>query len=371
MNEVIEKAFPAQSDAIVNGAATGSGGQILLNADGDFRALRAYRSPVDNYERSWVDRLTRNSKGEFMEQPMMVANDATLRHEEWQQYDTAVQTAERDNLVGIADLEDRGLTRDIGEGLDTFMLMYEERTAQQNAQMDMTGESMGMAGDEQYAQKFLPIPIIYSHFRVNMRRLLASRKTGDPLDTVLAEEATQNCNEYKEDLLFTDQTYTYGGATIYTYLSHPNAITGSTSNWGDTAAMGVTDIYNDVIDMKQGQIDANHSTGPWALYIPQSIATRLDADYAVSGAGRISLRKRLEDIEGLEAIKVADRLPSNTVVLVQMKRSNVRLVRGMDLNPVQWNAPNGMAAYFQVMTIRVPQIRVDSDGNLGVTVYTW
>ncbi len=85
----------------------------------------------------------------------------------------------------------------------------------------------------------------------------------------------------------------------------------------------------------------------------------------------MTLYQRLTAIRGIQDVKPVDRLANGNALLVEMKKSNVRLVRGMDLNPVQWSSPSGMAAYFQVMTIRVPQIRVDANGNLGVTHHTW
>ena len=48
----------------------------------------------------------------------------------------------------------------------------------------------------------------------------------------------------------------------------------------------------------------------------------------------------------------------------------VRLVEGLPITPVEWTVEGGTIFNFKVMTIRVPQIRADQDGNSGVVHYS-
>jgi len=51
---------------------------------------------------------------------------------------------------------------------------------------------------------------------------------------------------------------------------------------------------------------------------------------------------------------------------VQMTSDVVRLVRGMGITNVQWQAEGNMVTRYKVMTIAVPQIRADQNDNCGV-----
>ena len=71
-------------------------------------------------------------------------------------------------------------------------------------------------------------------------------------------------------------------------------------------------------------------------------------------------------IEGINDIKVIDTLTADNVVLVEMQSETVRLVRGMGIQIVEWSTEGKMITKYKVMTIQVPQVRADQDGNSGI-----
>jgi len=71
-------------------------------------------------------------------------------------------------------------------------------------------------------------------------------------------------------------------------------------------------------------------------------------------------------LTGLEAIKVADHLPDDNVLLVEMRPETVRLVRGFDLQNVEWDTEGKFITKYKVLTIQVPQIRSDQNGSCGI-----
>jgi len=291
-----------------------------------------------------------------------------LRKDEWKHFDEQVVNVAQQRLVGIADLERRGLVLNITNGLGSTVLEYEDMSDIEAAEMNMSGVTRARNDRVEYDINYLPLPIISKPSQINIRVLNASRTRGMPLDTTMAERAARKVAEYSESLLFTGaSTYTYGGGTIYGYMDFPFRNTGSlTANWDDSAATGET-ILADVLNMKQDSINARHY-GPFVLYIPTAYEKVLDDDFK-SNSDK-SIRERLMQINNLDSIVVADYLTADNVLLVEMAAETVRLVKGLPIQTVQWETEGGMIFHFKVMTIMVPQLRADQDDRSGITHYS-
>jgi hypothetical protein len=293
-------------------------------------------------------------------------NNATLRRDEWKRLDDAVMKVAEERLRGVADLKNRGLTYNVPNGMGTTVLEYHDVSDALSATMTMDGINRGQNDRPEYTTNYLPLPIVHADYEINQRVLTASRNMGNPLDTTLAERASRRVNEFLEDMLFTDTTYSFGGGTIYSYLNHPSRNTAGFQNaaWTNSGTTA-QDIVQDVLNMKQTSIEANHF-GPWALYVPTGYETLLDDDYDTSGQSTQTIRQRIQAIDGINTIMVIDKLPADTVVLVEMTSEVVRWVNGMALQNVEWSSEGGMITNYKVMTIQVPQIRADQEGQSGV-----
>lgn len=295
---------------------------------------------------------------------VMRTNAATLRKDEWKQYDSAIVESARIRLSGIADLMGRGLTYNIGNGLGKTVIEYEDMGDMSAASMNMDGMTRGQRDRPEYAIKYLPLPIIHKDFYINARVLAASRTTGSPLDTTMAALAGQTVAEKLENLLFNgSSSFTFGGGTIYGYTDFPyrNTLTLSTA-WDGSAMTGEL-ILDDVKAMKQASIDDRHY-GPWVLYIPTNYETVLDGDFK-AGSDK-TIRQRILEIAGITDVKVSDTLTADNVILVQMTSNVVRLVTGMPIQSVEWSTEGGMVLNYKVMTIQVPQLRADQAGRSGI-----
>lgn len=232
------------------------------------------------------------------------------------------------------------------------------------AVVTMDGVTRAPGDQPNFEHNYLPIPIIHSDYEINTRALEASRRLGNPLDTTDAEMAARKVAEKLEDMLFTNTTYAFGGGTIYSYLNETNRNTVTlTTNWDASAKTGAQ-IVTEVLSLKQTAINANHF-GPYVLYVPTAYETVLDEDYDTTTPGT-TIRERILKIEGIEAVKVIDHLTANNVLLVEMSTNTVRLINGMGIQNVEWTTEGGMVHKFKVMTIQVPQVRADRDGNSGI-----
>lgn len=339
-------------DYFFNGTAHGSTAQRLLANNMDIGALRPY---IDGKKGAYI--TTRNGQ-------IIRVSNATLRHEEWLHIDQAVIKAVQDRLVGAADLIARGLTYDIPDGIGSPVIAYEDMSDVSDAEISMDGATRGRNDRPEYDINYMPLPLVHGDFDINTRVLAASRTTGMPLDTTMAELKGRKVAEKIESILFTGaSTYTYGGGTLYGYMDHPDRNTYSlTADWNDSAATGET-ILADVLGMKQALIDAKYY-GPYMLYVPTNFETALDEDLKANSDKTV--RQRLLEVSGIEGIKVADKLTDDNVVLVQMTSDVVRLVQGLQPTTIEWTTQGGLMNHFKVMAIQVPQIRSDQDGNSGV-----
>lgn len=292
--------------------------------------------------------------------------NATLRKDEWKEMDKSLVQICKQRMVGVGDLVSRGLTYNIVNGLGTTVLEFESISDMEAAQINMDAATRGAKDRVEFDIGYLPLPITHKDFEISIRVLEASRKLGRPLDTTQVVTAGRKISEKVEEMLFIGaSTYTFGGGTIYGYMDHPNRNTVTLStNWDDYTSDAGAGILDDVIAMKQASIDAKHY-GPWIIYAPTNYETTLDKDYSTSYPN-VTIRDRIKKIGGIEDVKIADFLTDDNVVMVEMVADTVRMVIGMQPTNVEWETEGGMIFKFKTMTIMVPQIRADQDGNSGI-----
>ncbi len=325
--------------------------------------MRPFRGKDD---RTYIDVYKgtgdRNDLANYVAQPIQA--NGTLRRDEWNQLDQAIQGISETRLNGIADLREKGLTFNLGNPMGTTVLEYHDMSDAMEAELSMDAVTRSQGDRPVFGSVYLPIPIIHVDYEINLRVLEASRSLGNPLDTTSAERAARKVAARLESMLFTSTTYTFGNGTIYSYLNHPNKNNVTLSvNWNASAKTGAQ-ILADVLAMKQASINDNHY-GPWMLYIPTAYETVLDEDYDTT-TPQTSIRERLMKIGGISGIKVVDTLTANNVLLVQMTSDVVRLVDGFSLRNVEWQTEGGMVTKYKVMAIQVPQVRADKDGKSGL-----
>lgn len=295
-----------------------------------------------------------------------IQTNATLRRDEWLALDEALLKISETRLNGIQDLISNNLTFNLGNAMGTTVLEYQTSSDAMEAVLTMDGVTRGQGDRPNFESGYLPIPIIHVDYEINARVLASSRSLGNALDTTSAERATRKVTAQLESMLFTDASYTYANGTIYSYVNEPNRNLGAlTGAWtGLTGAQ----ILVDVLAMKQASIDALHY-GSWHMYIPTEYETTIDRDYDATTPGT-TIRERILKVANLNDLKVVDTMPAATVLLVQMTSDVVRLVRGMGIQNVQWETEGRFITKYKVMTIQVPQIRSDQDGNSGVTHFS-
>lgn len=341
--------------------ATGGVGASLLAANMDVNVLRPF---IGADRRSYINQLAYNDKGELVEIAVPLQNAvATLRPREWMAIDDVVVRAARNRLRLVADIRGAGLEFRVN-GMSKMTLETSTMTRVGKAILSMDPARMSESDRPEFDTALLPLPICHYDFYFNLREIAVSRNGGQPLDTVMVEEAGIAVAEELEQLtLGTLDTYSYGGGTIYGLLNFPGRGIVTLTDPATTGWTGEV-LINEILEMRQAAFDRKRY-GPYILYVSPDWNLFLDADYSKL-KGENTLRQRILDTEGITEIRQLDFLTGKQMILVEMQARNLRMVVGLELTTLQWDSIGGMRQNFKVMALQVPQIRMDGDGNSGI-----
>jgi len=291
---------------------------------------------------------------------------ATLRRDEWIEFDEAVLKAAQLRLNGVADLLSLGLVAHTN-GLGTTVFEYENQSDFTPAQVSMDAITRGLKDRVNFETNYLPLPIIHHDFTINARVLEASRNRGMSLDVSNAEMAARKVAEAAETMLFTGaNSLNFGGGVLYGYTDFPfRSVRTLTLAWDDASKTGAQ-ILADVQGMKQDAINDRHF-GPFKLYVPTAYESALDDDYDTAGlSNSLTIRERILKLENITSISVSDFLTADNVLLVEMNSETIRMIQGLPVTTVEWDTEGGMQHQYKVMTILVPQPRADQEERSGI-----
>lgn len=289
----------------------------------------------------------------------------TLRRDEWKQFDDAVVKNGVIRLRGVADLIGAGLTATIPNGFGKTILEWETITDMDEASISMDGLSTTDNDRQEFDNESIPLPIVHKDFFLHMRHLEASRNRGESLEVTQAATAGRVVSEKLEEILFQGTTKKFKGLSLYGYTTYTNRNTGSfitNGNWAQTAKTG-ENMLADVLKMIAG-LEADRFYGPYWIYVGSDASGKLEEDFKANSDKTI--RQRLLEVDRVQKITVADKMPAGSVVMVQPTSDVVQWVTGAPLQSVQWDVSGGMRVNFKAMTIQVPRFSSDSAGRCGI-----
>lgn len=295
--------------------------------------------------------------------PAVLRTADTLRKDEWEFLDNELVEEGTIRLQGVADLIGAGLTRPVGNALGKTIFQYEKVSDMEPAEVSMNGNSRTPNDRQEFNLNNIPLPITHKDFWIDLRTLEASRQTGETLDTTQVRTAGRLVTEETEKMLFQGGKK-FGGFDIYGYTTHPdrNLDSFGAAHWGNAATTG-EEMLTDLLSM----IAAAHADrfyGPYWLYVPSDASVNLSKDFKTNSDK--SIRQRLMEVEGIQAIRVVDQLPSANLVLVQATMDVAAMITGTPLQTVQWDINGGFTINFKAWQILIPLIRSDNDGRSGV-----
>jgi uncharacterized linocin/CFP29 family protein len=292
--------------------------------------------------------------------------NAVLLRDEWRSFDNTVVDITRENLVGVAEVMDRGLIYDLPNALGSLTLEWQELLDDLvDAEVSMSGLNEATKDRLNYGTRAMPIPLIHKEFFYNLRFLEAARRNGRQVETDHAAVATRKVAEKIEALLFSGLVIAGSVGAIYGLLNHPNRNTGtSTGAW---ATMTGDQIVADIIRMIAIQV-AIPFAGPWVLFIPLAAAAHFGDDY--KPASDKTIMERVLAIPGIDRIIATPKLTGNTALLVQMSSDVVQMIDGLQPTMVEWETKGGFEFNFKIIAIMLPRVRASGNLKSGIVHFS-
>ena len=290
--------------------------------------------------------------------------------------DRAVVEVGLQRLTFVADMLAAGLTFNLSDPLSVTQLEWQSTNKVGAAQRTMSPSARGENKLPAILASRLPVYLTTDVFELDIRTLKMSQRIGMPLDTTLIEQCTRSVNEAIEDAAINGATTLDGQALAVAGYSAPGLVnapnaeveTLTAAAWS-TAPVGST-VFAQLMLMI-GKLQTNKKFGPYRLYIPTAVGNALASDYnATNNAQGLTIAQRLLQIEGLQAIRVADMMPATKVALVQMTSDVVDMVVGQPPTVIPWTSLDGMTIHNLIMAIMIPRFRSDYNGDSGVAIGT-
>lgn len=366
-------------DFILNGVGHGPVGEQLAGCRFEPGILRPFKDsrgvPCCTIRNARTGKDERHTVASLAAQGIFhpVFNAATLRRDEWIQFDRVVIKAARQRLRAWGDLASASSVAGFN-GMAKTIYEYETMSDPGEAVVDMDGLTPGRNDYPKFQPEGVPLPITHSDFFISSRQLAMSRNGGTPLDTVGLEWASRRVAEMVEKTLIGVETgIAYGSSAnysrtsqVYGYTNFPARIT--KTDLTTPTGTNPEAIMTDILEMRDLLYADNHY-GPFVLYHSTGYDRYLDDDYFRTGSTSAvrTVRERVAEIEGISAIRRLDYLTSGyQLVMVEMTSNVAQAINGMDITTVQWETKGGMQLNFKVMAIMVPLLRADFNGNTGI-----
>lgn len=290
--------------------------------------------------------------------------------------DRAVVEVGLERLTFVADLLAEGLTYNLTDPLSVTQLEWNSMNKVGAAQRTMTPSARGENKLPIVLPNRLPIYLTTDQFELDIRTLKMSQRVGTPLDTALIKQTTRAVNEAIEDAGINGATTLDGQALVDAGYSAPGLVNAPNANTGNfTVAAWTTVPVGDTVQTEVlnaiSTLHGDKKYGPYNMYVPTAVGVALNKDFKANG--NQSILARLQEIQmgGRNLrIRVADLMPSNKVVIVQMTSDVVEVVNGQSPTVVPWTSLDGFTIHNLVMGIMIPRVRSDYNGNSGVFVGT-
>lgn len=321
--------------------------------------LKAYQEQVFTTKR--VGRVNRG--------PTLATNDQ-LRKDEWKEIDDTLTAVARDNTLGIDTLRQRGIS--VPLDLGTLRFEWEDVDDFSDAEVDMAA----VAGDDEdqldFTNNGVPLPIVHKSFRLNLRKLRASRNRGQPIDTAGVEAATAAVARKLEDILYGGDDITVEGDSISGMedFGDRETVTGN-ATWDGASADNMIDDAMRTIEALEDAKALPGESG-YDFFVVRQNYQEIRAKNAGTDDKRgvlQLLRDRLEqeaDLPNSVRFHPVDRMSDGNAVMVKPTSRYMRLPIAADIQTVQWESKGGMVQHWKVMGSVIPAFRSDPSANSGV-----
>lgn len=331
-----------------NAPVIDASGPVVVNGVKDF---------YNSMGKSVISRLMAND----MRIKGLRTNDL-LRKEEWIAVDAAVLQIAVARLTLLDTMRQYGLTTPVPGGLGVLITQYERSDDMAEAEVSMSGIARTQEDSHNFDLVSTPIPVISKDFRINIRRLLASRRTGEGIDVMQVQTATRKVTEMIIKLILNGYPGKLDGNQLYGFTTHPDRNTATAS--GSWSAQDKA--YNDVVTGIT-TLQGDHYYGPYGLLVNNTSYLNL-LGYVTNRD--TTFLQRIQAIPGLSFVQPIDQLPAGVAVLFQLTKDVIDVQIAEDITTVEWDEHGGLTAQYKIMTALAPRPKSDQGTQSGILVIT-
>lgn len=315
-----------------------------------------------------------NMAGEQIE--MQSQNAGALPIDSWKKLDADIASVIRTDLTVFSDIQNVG-TVDLGsmeDALGTFLYINQMVSDSGAANLSMSGKAVIGNDEPLYKEEALPLPMINSDFRMDVRSMHASGRgaygngSNVRIDTTEAQNEARKFSEKLEDLAIVGGgTFSYAGHSIYGITTSPNRITDTfAASWALTATAGKT-ILEDIRDgLNQLFIEGFGGNKTIMLYIPKEYAVAMTRPYSDTYDAKSIGDVIRNTFPQIIDIKTAFRLTANTICLVEMRPRTCKIVNGFAPTPISWMTPDGLEFNWKLLGLQIPKFYSDYNAKNGI-----
>ena len=289
--------------------------------------------------------------------------NAVLRHEEWLELDAALINVALPRLRIVEDLRAAGLVHNLG-GLGTIMTGYEKASDISPADVSMDGLAQSENDTIDFTEVQVPVPITHKDYRINLRKLEASRRLGESIDVMTARAAARQVAEQLEDAVFNGiSSINVNGQTITGLTNQADINTLGGTDWGTIA-----NIYTDCMNAVATE-EADNFFGPYDMYVATTQYGQMRQIYA-DGSRESAMERVLRGIPQIRSIRVSDSLTAGSAILFEMREDVIDLAIAQDIVNIEWETKGGWVMWNKVYAVMVPRVKSDYDGRSGICYIT-
>ncbi|KKL21985.1 hypothetical protein LCGC14_2439970 [marine sediment metagenome] len=291
---------------------------------------------------------------------LSMAENATLRKDEWETIDTRVNDVMRERLTIVDDLRGKGLVTPVSLG--TILRVTERLEDFEDAEVSFDGDTAPKRDKPSFLRDTIAVPVVSKDFTIGWRQLEASRTRGEPLDTTAASIATRKVRDQMQSLFVNGLDNGPAGGSIPGLVNAANRqIITLNDDWD---ASGAT-VIDDVIRMLEAAYAVN-LFGPFFLYVPKNYWATLQDDYSTQKGDR-TLLERILAFSDIEAVRPLDTLADDNVILVQMTDDVLDMSEAQAVTTIQWQK-NPLVTNFRVLAVAGPHIK-SMERSGGTTIH--
>lgn len=304
----------------------------------------------------------------------MLANRGALEYEEWEELTDTVVESRRQSLGLVGQLQGAGLATDA----DVAELVTKWQTVDNISEEAEVSVEYGHRSDEE-GQSFgldgAPLPLFQKYWRIDRRFLEHSRRgPGGPIDTRMAAQVTRAVDNTIEDAFLNGWNRPVDGYQMHGFLNHPdtNSVTGS--SWHDDTN-DAENVRSDLLDSIEALENDEYDEGGYHLGISRSEGQRLRrllADFGSGNPGNTNMLQRIQEefSDEIADVFVTKNIPDGEAVLYQPTQDVVQMGMAEDIQPVEWESPDGSTVHIKVIGAMNLQLTSTADGQMGVVHLT-